>query len=137
MIGRLFGCVAVCWGLMASSTLQGHHSLMAVYDMETEEAVSGTLVQIQFVNPHGSLTMSVKNPDGTTTVWTFTTGSAAVLADHGIGKNSGVLKAGDQITAKFFPARMGRTSGPILGFLKSITTADGTTFETSSGKPVL
>jgi hypothetical protein len=36
-----------------------------------------------------------------------------------------VLKAGDRITAKFFPAR----SGTPIGYLKSLTAADGTTFE--------
>src|SRR5262245_820501 len=129
MVGRLFGCVAVCGWLMASGTLQAHHALEGIYDLKTEETVSGTVVKIQFVNPHGSLTMSVKNPDGTTLNWVFTTGSANVLAARGIGTNSDVLKSGDQITAKFFPARRGKAVSPLLGFLKSITTADGTTIE--------
>ena len=126
MVGRLLGCVAVCGWLMASGTLQAHHPLDAVYDLKKEVTVSGTVVKIQFLNPHGSLTMSVKNPDGTTVDWVFTTGSAVSLAQRGVDKNSNVLKAGDQITAKFFPARRG---GPVLGFLRSITTADGTTIE--------
>lgn len=126
MVGRLFACGAV-WGLlMASGTLQAHHPLAAVYDMEKEQTVSGTLVQIQFVNPHGSLTMSVKNADGTMMEWVFTTGSATTLAERGISRNSNVLKAGDQITATFYPTRR---AGSRLGFLKSITTADRVTIE--------
>jgi hypothetical protein len=42
-----------------------------------------------------------------------------------------VLKAGDTITAKFIPAR----NGSPLGFLKSITTADGKTIVISLGNP--
>ena len=130
MIGRTMGCVVVCGWLMASGSLQAHHSLAGVYDMKAKDAeVSGTLVKIQFVNPHGSLTLAVKNADGTTTDWVFTTGSATTLAERGVGK--GTFKTGDAITAKFIPAR----NGSPLGFLKSVTTADGKVFMISAGNP--
>src|SRR5262249_28659655 len=101
MMGRIFGCIVVCGWLIAGSSLQAHHSLAGVYDMKAEKEVSGTLTKIQFVNPHGSMTIAVKNEDGTTTDWVFTTGSATTLAERGIGKTS--FKAGDAITAKFIP----------------------------------
>lgn len=131
MIGRSLGCVVLCVWLMASGSLQAHHSLAGVYEMKKEAEVSGTLTKIQFVNPHGSMTIAVKNPDGSTTDWVFTTGSATTLAEKGLGKNSNVLKAGDTITAKFIPAR----NGSPLGFLKSITTADGRVIVISLGNP--
>ena len=131
MIGRALGRVVVCGCLMAGASLQAHHSLAGVYDMKAEKEIAGTLTLIKFVNPHGSLTITVKNPDGTTTDWVFTTGSATTLAGRGIGKNSNVLKAGDAITAKFIPARNGNP----LGFLKSITRADGTVLNISAGNP--
>ena len=132
MIGRTLGCVVVC-GLMAGGSLQAHHSLAGVYDMKSKDAeVSGTLTKIQFVNPHGSLTLAVKNPDGTTTDWVFTTGSATTLAQRGISKiGPNALHAGDAITAKYIPAR----NGAPLGFLKSITTADGKVISISAGNP--
>src|SRR5437667_352328 len=86
MIGRALGCVVVCGCLMAGASLQAHHSLAGVYDMKGEKEIAGTLTQIKFVNPHGSLTITVKNPDGTATDWVFTTGSATTLADRGITK---------------------------------------------------
>jgi len=132
MIGRTLGCVVLCAWVMASGSLQAHHSLAGVYDMKSKDAeVSGTLTIIKFVNPHGSLHLAVKNADGSTTEWVFTTGSATTLAERGIGKNSNVLKAGDTITAKFIPAR----NGAPLGFLKSITTAEGKVLEISAGNP--
>ena len=131
MTGQISACVALCAWLMASGSLLAHHSLAGVYDMKKEAEVAGTLTKIQFVNPHGSMTIAVKNPDGSTTDWVFTTGSATTLAERGIGKNSNVLKAGDTITAKFIPAR----NGSPLGFLKSITTADGKTIVISLGNP--
>jgi len=117
---------------MASGSVQAHHSLAGVYDMKGEKEVSGTLTKILFVNPHGSLTLAVKNADGTTTDWVFTTGSATTLAQRGISKiGPNALHAGDAITAKFIPAR----NGSPLGFLKSITTADGKVISISAGNP--
>lgn len=127
MIGRILGCVVVC-GLMASAALQAHHSLAGVYDMKKESDVRGTFVSIKLTNPHGSLTVAVKNPDGTSTDWVMTTGSATTLADRGFTKASSGLKAGDEISVKFIPARQGH-----LGFLKSITLADGRTIQISTG----
>ena len=115
---------------MASGSLQAHHSLAGVYDMKKETELSGSVEKIQFVNPHGSLTVAVKNPDGSTTEWVMTLGSATALAQRGIGKTGpNALHAGDNITVKFIPAR----SGSPLGFLKSATMPDGRVIQISAG----
>ena len=132
MMKRTLGCLVVGGLLMAGGTLQAHHSLAGVYDMKGEKEVSGTLTKILFVNPHGSLHMAVKNAEGGTTDWVFTTGSATTLADRGISKiGPNALKAGEAITAKYIPAR----NGSPLGFLKSITRADGSVLMISAGNP--
>ena len=127
MIRRTLGCLVVAVSMTGSVALQAHHSLAGVYDTKAEKELVGTIVKIQYVNPHGSLTVSVKNPDGTTTDWTCTTGSATRLADRGLGK--GTLKAGDTITAKILPARTGNP----LGYLKTVITADGKAYELQGG----
>ena len=66
--------------VMASGSLQAHHSLAGVYDMKAEKDLTGTVEKVQFINPHGSLTIAVKNPDGSATDWVFTLGSATALA---------------------------------------------------------
>ena len=99
-------CCRVCDG---QRFVAAHHSLAGVYDMKVEKEVTGTVAKIQFVNPHGSMTITVKNPDGRTTDWIFTTGSATRLADRGIGK--GTLKAGETITATFIPASQRQPAG--------------------------
>jgi len=115
---------------MAGASLQAHHSLAGVYDMKAEKEIKGTLSKIQFVNPHGSMTITVTNPDGTMTDWTFTTGSATTLADRGITKvGPKALKIGEPLSAKFIPA----INGKPLGFLKSVTRADGQTLNISNG----
>jgi len=124
------GCVVVCGWLMASISLQAHHSLAGVYDMKKETELSGAVEKVQFVNPHGSLTIAVKNPDGTSTNWVLTLGSATALAQRGIGKTGpNALHAGDNISVKFLPAR----NGSPLGFLKSVTMPDGRVIQISAG----
>ena len=122
MIRRALGCVAMFGWLMAGAPLQAHHSVAAVYDMSKQAEVTGALAKIQFVNPHGSITVTVKNADGTTTDWTFTTGSATALANRGISKyGPNALKIGQKLTVKYIPARDGHP----LGFLIGITLPNG------------
>ena len=132
MIARIVGLVVVCGWLMASVSLQAHHSLAGVYDMQKESELSGSVASVKFVNPHGSLTLTVKKPDGTMTDWVFTLGSATALAQRGIGKTGpNALHAGDNISVKFIPAR----NGSPLGFLKSVTMPDGRVIQISAGNP--
>ncbi len=128
----LVGCVAVWGWLMASGSLQAHHSLAGVYDMKTEKELSGTVEKVQFVNPHGSLSISVKNADGTSTEWVMTLGSVTALAQRGIGKTGpNALHVGDAITVKFLPAKDGHP----LGFLKTVIMPDGREIQISGGGP--
>ncbi len=123
MIKRTLGAVALFGCLMAAtSSLQAHHSLAGVYDMKKETNVEGTVASIKFSNPHGSLTLTVKNADGTSTDWVMTLGSATALAQRGIGRTgANALHPGDNIKVMFLPAK----DGSPLGFLKTVTMPDG------------
>ena len=130
MTKRILGCVALGAWLMAGVALQAHHSLAGVYDMKKESEVAGSVEKIQFVNPHGSMTLKVTGADGKETDWVFTLGSATALAARGIGRTGeNALHAGDKISVKFIPAR----SGAPLGFLKSVTMPDGRVVMISAG----
>lgn len=130
MIKRASECVVVLGGLMAAASTQAHHSTAGVYDPAKEGEITGSLSKLQFVNPHGSITVTVKNDDGTTTDWTFTTGSATALAQQGITKvGPKALKIGEELTVKFTPAR----NGSPLGGLRSITRADGQVLGNAGG----
>jgi hypothetical protein len=130
MTKRIMGCIALGAWLLAGVALQAHHSLAGVYDMKKESEVAGSVEKIQFVNPHGSMTLKVKDADGKETDWVFTLGSATALAARGIGRTGeNALHAGDKISVKFIPAR----SGAPLGFLKSVTMPDGRVVQISAG----
>jgi len=130
MISKAFGSVVVLGCFVASASVQAHHSTAGVYDPAKEVKVTGALAKLQFVNPHGSIVVTVKNADGTTTDWTFTTGSATALASQGITKvGPSALKIGEEVTVMGTPARNG---SPLAG-LKSVTRADGTVLGNAGG----
>jgi hypothetical protein len=122
MITRALRCVVLFGSLIAGAAVQAHHSTAGIYDPGKEVKVVGTLASLQFVNPHGSIVVTVTNDDGTTTDWTFTTGSATALASRGITKvGPNALKIGEELTVTGTPAR----NGSPLGGLKTITRANG------------
>ena len=126
MIKRTFGCVVLCGLLMASGSLQAHHSLSGVYDIRAQGEVTGEVIKVEFMNPHGAMTVAVPNPDGSKTEWVMTTGSANVVSSLGFGRGGpNTVLAGDVVTIRYFPAR----SGSPLGFMRSITLPNQTEIE--------
>jgi hypothetical protein len=100
--------------------------------MKAEKELQGEVAQIKFSNPHGSLSLDVKNADGSNTEWVLTLGSATALAQRGIGKTGpNALHQGDKITVKFLPAK----DGSPLGFLKTVIMPDGRVIQISAGNP--
>ena len=130
MIRRTLGCLVLALSVTGGVALQAHHSLAGVYDMKADKEMSGTVSTVKFTNPHGSLSIDVKNADGTMTEWVMTLGSATALAQRGIGKTGpNALHTGDEIKIKFIPAK----DGSPLGFLKSVTYPDGHVIQISAG----
>jgi hypothetical protein len=104
-----------------SGSLQAHHSLSGTYDLTKTERATGAVQKVAFTNPHGALTIEVKNEAGVARVLTLTTGSANVLTNAGIsatGPNR--IKMGDIIQVSYNPS----LNGSNLGFLRSITLQD-------------
>ena len=126
MNARTLGCVVLFGWLMASAAAQAHHSLAATYDIRKESQLTGIVTKVAFTNPHGALSLEVKNPDGTKTEWVLTTGSANVLA--GLGFDSKVVRAGDPVTVTIYGSRNGKP----LGFMRRITLADKRSFESEA-----
>jgi uncharacterized protein DUF6152 len=117
-------CV-VLGGFLAGASLQAHHSLAGAYALGKEAKVTGAFKAFRLVNPHSSLKLDVKNPDGSTTEWAFTGGSVTSLARLGIGKTGpNALHPGDEITVTCVPAADGKSP---IGLLAAITYSDGHT----------
>ena len=126
MIKRTLGSAVLTGCLLAAGASFAHHSLSAVYNIRGSGEVTGVIKSVEFINPHGVMTLEVSNDDGTTTEWELTTGSANTLASLGFGgEGPNTVIAGDVVTITYFPARNGRP----LGFIRSITLPDDRTIE--------
>jgi len=119
-----FGCVVLCGLAIAGASLQAHHSLAGVYALGKEAKVSGEFKAFRLVNPHSSMKLDVKNPDGTTTEWSFVGGSVTSIAKFGLKDGPNALHPGDQVTVTCTPAADGKSP---IGLLVAITYQDGHT----------
>jgi len=118
------GCVVLCGSLVASASLQAHHSLAGAYTLGKETKVKGTFKAFRLVNPHSSMKLDVKNPDGSTTEWAVTGGSVTSIARFGLKEGPNALHVGDEITVTMTPAADGKSP---IGLLVAITYPDGHT----------
>lgn len=126
MIKRILGSLITVGLLLTGVASQAHHSLSGVYDIRKHGELTGVVKKVEFMNPHGALTVTVTNDDGTTTDWVLTTGSANVLASLGFGRGgANTVVAGDTVTIGYFPAKDGKP----LGFINTITLPNQQTIE--------
>lgn len=118
------GCVVLCGVLVAGASVHAHHSLAGMYALGKEAKVTGAFKAFRLVNPHSSMKLEVKGPDGSIVEWSFLGGSVQQIARLGLREGPNALTPGDEITVTCVPAADG--SSPI-GLLSAITYADGHT----------
>ena len=121
MTKRFLSGVVLFVAVLAVGSVQAHHSLAGVYDLNKTERATGVVQKFAFTNPDGALHIAIKDKNGEVKVWQLTTGSANVLTNAGVtatGPNR--VKNGDEITVTFNPALNGAT----IGFLRSIVLGD-------------
>ena len=116
--------VVLCGLLVASVSLQAHHSLAGVYALGKEAKVTGAFKAFRLVNPHSTMKIDVKGKDGQTVEWTFVGGSVQAISRLGLKEGPNALKVGDEITVTLVPALDGKSP---VGLLIAITYPDGHT----------
>jgi hypothetical protein len=87
-----------------------HHSF-AMFDQSKVIYVSGTVKELDFVNPHAWLSIVV-NDKGDAATWSFEGGSIPQLVRLGWSKDS--FKVGDQVEVGFRPMKDGSRGGQLM-----------------------
>jgi len=118
------------WILLAGTTLSlgasvaaAHHSFAAVYDMQQQITVKGTIVQVRLTNPHSWFYLDVKNDAGEIERWAFEAGTPSGMIRNGY--KASVIKQGAEVTITGFHAR---DPSQHMGMLRQLVTADGTVY---------
>jgi hypothetical protein len=96
-----------------------HHSFAAEFDAKQPVVLKGTVVRMEWINPHSWIHMDVKNPDGTVSRWMIEGGTPNTLFRRGVNKNS--LPAGTVIVVDGYQAK----DGTLKGNGRDITFPDG------------
>jgi uncharacterized protein DUF6152 len=97
--------LAIAIAAISVASLRAHHSFAAEFDANKPITLKGTVVKMDWVNPHSWIHLDVKNPDGTVTRWMIEGGTPNTLIRRGFTKNS--LAPGTEITIEGYQAKNG------------------------------
>lgn len=115
---RIFAGLAF---LALAAPTAAHHSFAAEYDQTKPLRVEGTVVRLDWRNPHAILSVASVNTAGEKTTWTFEMGAPRVLTNR-LGWSPDSVKPGDHVIVEGFMARNADAS---TAAAQHVTTAAG------------
>jgi hypothetical protein len=92
-------------GVALAANASAHHSFSAEFDATKPVTLRGTILRMEWINPHSWLHIAVKNPDGTTSEWMIEAATPNTLFRRGYTKDA--VKAGTEITVEGYRAKNG------------------------------
>lgn len=117
-------------GLGLGSSGLTHHSVHGVFNPEAPFSVTGTVTDVDWVNPHVFLHVDVTDEDGNTASWQMETVPAGALRRAGITPEM-LMANGQQVTVTGIVAH----KEPHMGWVHRITYEDGHFYQL--GNPAL
>jgi hypothetical protein len=104
---------------VGSASAAAHHSFAAVFDAARPVELTGTVIRVEWMNPHTWIYLDVTNEGGTVEEWAFEMGSPNRLTRYGWHQNS--LPPGQVVTIKGSRAR----DGTLKAAVDSVTLPTG------------
>jgi len=102
-----------------SGSLRAHHSFAAEFDASKAIRVTGTLVKVEWTNPHTYFYVDVKDETGAVVRWACESGAPGALSRRGFKRN--LLKLGDTLIVDGYRAK----NGANLMDARRVTLSDG------------
>jgi hypothetical protein len=117
--------VAAVFILVPLST-PAHHALNEVYERDSSISLTGTVIRVDWVNPHASFTLSVSDLAGSTVEWIVELDPPHILQRSGWSREA--ILAGQAVTVEGFRALDG---GPRT-YARTVALANGEILPASS-----
>ena len=105
--------------VLTVAPLFAHHSFAAEFDSKKPVELKGTVVELEWVNPHAWIHMDVTDASGKVTRWDCELGSPNLLMRNGWRKD--VLKKGDVVIVSGAQAK----DSSNLASARTVTSVDG------------
>ena len=102
----LLACTAL---LLAAMPVAAHHAFAAEFDVKRPIKLRGTVVKMEWINPHSWIHIEVKGTDGRSVIWMIEGGSPNALLRLGFNETS--LPRGSEIVVEGFQAKDGTNKG--------------------------
>ena len=125
MRNKGYGVRIAIFIMLAAAGLWAHHSPSAEFDMTKKITLTGTLTQVDWINPHIKVSMEVKGEGGKVENWGFESNPPAWFRRVGVSR-ADISKAIGQ-TVKVEGVRS--KDGSFYGYLQKIVMPDGTSLE--------
>ncbi len=89
--------------LMASGSIEAHHSFPATYIVDQKVQIEGQVVQFLFRNPHSFIHVMAPDPEGNMQRWAIEWGGGGALGRDAVTRET--LKPGDKVIVTGNPGR--------------------------------
>ena len=104
------GLLVAALGLVGlAAPVVAHHSFSTEYDVKKPIKVTGTVVRLEWTNPHARLYVDSVDTAGTKITWNFEMASPNILERNGWSRKA--LKANDTVVVEGFAGRADATRG--------------------------
>lgn len=102
-IKQAVGAVTGVWLLLAAAPALAHHAFSAEFDAKRPVTLRGTVVKVEWINPHSWFHVDVKQPDGKVQRWMVEAGNPNNLFRRGWSKD--VISPGMEIVIDGYQAK--------------------------------
>ena len=89
--------------LMSTVPVNAHHAFSAEFDAQRPVTLRGTVVKVEWINPHSWFHIDVKNKDGTVERWMVEAGNPNNLFRRGWSKD--IISPGMEIVVDGYQAK--------------------------------
>ena len=111
----VFVCLSIVLG---ASVAAAHHAVQAQFDVNDVQPFTGTMTEVELINPHPYFHLDVETPGGEVVNWSIESVALNALRRMGLLKQ---LQVGLDYTVEYNPAR----NGERVGLMTAITLPNG------------